>query len=110
MPGRSRIIRVTLPGAAQAKPPIEFDSEAVPQGHQMGFLPPTLQPRVTHTPCGFAVGSVFGLERLDIFRHLATPTNVKARGGGWSREASEPLRAHQDRLNLSFPAVQGMPF
>lgn len=43
-------------------------------------LPPTLQPRVTHMPCGVAVGSVFGLERLDIFRHLATPANVKARG------------------------------
>lgn len=35
-----------LPGVAQARPP-GIGGEAVPQGHQTGEYPPTLQPRVT---------------------------------------------------------------
>ena len=57
----------------------ENGGAAVPQGHQMGITPNTLQPRVTSALA--YVGSVLGLERLDIVQHLVTPANVKARCG-----------------------------
>lgn len=45
-----------------------------------------------------AAGSVIGLERLDIVRHLVTPAHVKVSPCG---------EIQQDRLDLPFPAVQG---
>ncbi|OXS27750.1 MAG: hypothetical protein BCS36_13120 [Desulfovibrio sp. MES5] len=102
-PERACIIRMMLPGVAQARPPRK-GGKAVPQGHQMrGILPPTLQPRVTRAS-GAAVGSVDGLERLDIVRHLVTPAHVKT-----CRVRFEPFQVQQGRLNLPFPAVQGIP-
>lgn len=76
-PERACIIRVMLPGVAQARPPLEYGGEAVPQGHQMGFTPYLTAPG--HTGLAACMGSVLGLERLDIVRHSVTPAHVKTR-------------------------------
>lgn len=78
-PERACIIRVMLPGVAQARPPLEYGGKAVPQGHQMGFTPYLTAPG--HTGLAACMGSVLGLERLDIVRHSVTPAHVKTRRG-----------------------------
>lgn len=60
-----------------------------------GKLTPTFTAPGRHTE---VTGSVIGLERLDIVRHLVTPAHVKVSPCG---------EIQQDRLNLPFPAVQG---
>ena len=92
-----------LPSVAQAKLLIEKQRSG-PAGSPNGGYPPTLQPRVTRS-LGATVGSVFGLERLDIVRHSVTPAHVKTR----RVHNSCSLWVHQGELNPPFPAVQGTP-
>ena len=61
----------------------------------MGYLTPTFTAPGRHLE---VAGSVIGLERLDIVRHLVTPAHVKVSPCG---------EIQQDRLDLPFPAVQG---
>ena len=85
------------PGVLHALRALDALRRMVPQGHQMGVLPPHL-----YSP-GHAfhgMGSEDGLERLDQVRHLATPALVKT-------SPAEAVLAHQDGLDPPFPAVQG---
>ena len=92
-----------LPSVAQARP-LKKEQPGGPAGSPNGGYPPTLQPRVTRG-LGAAVGSVFGLERLDIVRHSVTPAHVKTR----CNRAIRSHWVHQGELNPPFPAVQGTP-
>ena len=58
----------------------------------MGYLTPTFTAPGRHLE---VAGSVIGLERLDIVRHLVTPAHVKVSPCG---------EIQQDRLDLPFPA------
>ena len=78
-PERACIIRVMLPGVAQAKPLIEKRLGG-PAGSPNGGYPPYLT-APGHTLPMAAVGSVLGLERLDIVRHSVTPAHVKTLNG-----------------------------
>jgi len=97
------IIRVMLPGVAQARPPQKSSGAAVPQGHQMGFFPQPYSPgshaaiRLRWGPSlGWNGSTLFGIwQRL----HMSKPVT----------RGIPPPRVQQNGLNPSFPAVQGMP-
>lgn len=69
-----------LPSVAQAKLPIEYRQRSGPAGSPNGGYPPYLT-APGHTLPMAAVGSVLGLERLDIVRHSVTPAHVKTLNG-----------------------------
>lgn len=101
-PERARIIRAMLPGVVQTRPP-KIRRRGGPAGSPKGRYPPYLTARGHSRLHGAKRGSAYGLERLDIVRHLATPAHVKTRNG---HPPASGL--HQDGLHPSFPAVQGI--
>lgn len=79
---------------------------AVPQGHQKGTIPQNLTApgHMASGPCGIR-------PRAGTARHFPAFGNACECQSPSRKEAiaaSGRLRAQQDRLNLSFPAVQGL--
>lgn len=99
-PERISIIRVMLPNVAQARPP-KKGGAVVPQGHQTGDRPLNL---TALGRSGFAWRGPIWAGTARHHRGMVTPANVKTRPCVHTTLA----RAHQDRLDLSFPAVQGV--